>query len=193
MTETAFRLLGDGTVALGFALLDASGNVVSFSPSNYPVGSRLVAYNDTASFAVPTTPTPLIWTATSTNDSQWDVSNGVITFAQNCLFNSVFFANLSNTGGANTVLTYHTDAEVSVDGVTWVRGANSMRQETVRGSDNNASRNFPFSGGFLKGQRLRFVHWASNGNCRVTTDTDLGSTCPAHRLTYNYLPITFIV
>jgi hypothetical protein len=188
------RLLADGTVAQGFVLLDANGNNVPMLPIGPTIPlRRLIAYNNTASITVPTTPTPAAWTATTTNNSQWNVSDGTIKFSENCMFNSCFYANINSVGGASTVLTYYVDAEVSVDdGVTWVRGANSLRQETVRGSDNNAVRTFPFTGGFLAGQMIRFVHWASNSNCRLTTDTNNGSTAPALRLAYNSSPATFL-
>jgi hypothetical protein len=104
---------------------------------------RLIAYNNSAAITVSTSPSPVAWTGQSVPDSTFNLANDVITFAEDSEFHSVFTANLSNTSGSNTVLSVYTDAEVSFDGgSTWVRGNQSLRQDSVRGSDHNASRSW---------------------------------------------------
>ena len=168
---------------------------MSFRSASFSTTVRaraLVANNSTDSILVPSTPTAAPFTNILLNDSQFNVLNGVITFLEDSQFTSVFYTTLSNLGGAGTVLTFYTDAEVSTDGITWIRGTQSLREEAVRGSDTHATRSFAFSGRFLKGTQLRFVWWASNDNCVVTTDTVSGSTATAIRLTYSCIPATLL-
>lgn len=186
-----YLLNADGSAYTGL-IPDWINPAVTKAPQtvDIPVSARaLIAKNTTASISLTTSPAPVVWTAAQLADSQFDLATGVITFAKTCTFNSVFYSNLSTGSGTTS---YYTDAETSVDGgTTWVRGTDSMRQETVRSTDNHVVRGFAFAGRFLAGTKLRFVHWASSTAVTLTTDTVSGSTAPALRLTYNSIPATF--
>lgn len=158
-------------------------------PDGNPEFHRVIAKNTTASLTTPTTPTAVTYTAASA-DPNFNLATGVITFDQDVLFTSVFNTSLSATSGSPF---YYADAEVSTDGgTTWVRGVDSLRAEQIRSTDGVRTINLTFSGSFLKGQQLRFVHWASVNTVRQTSATISGSAYAAIRLTYTALHATII-
>lgn len=149
---------------------------------------RCVAKNTASSITLGTAPAPVTWTAESTKHPAFDPSTGVITFDQDCLFASTFFATI----GTSTNTSYWTDAEISVDGgVTWVRGTDSARRRFIRSNDGLVTESFPFAGGFSAGQKLRFVDWAEASGITLQTSSNQGSTTPARRLTFCLIPCSF--
>lgn len=142
-------------------------------------GRALTVTDSSASVTVPTTPTPFVWgtVRNSSPDVQYDPVTGIFTFLTNNFFVSV--ANWTVYGAASKE--FYSDAETSTDGITWVRGIDSLRIESTVSSGKTAS--FGFAGFFPAGLRLRFVAWASDINITIQSRTVSGSTAPAARLT----------
>ncbi len=154
-----------------------------FDTTSRVILSACVAKNTSATVAIPTTPTPVVFTAVTTSDAKFNIANGVITFEDDYQFTSVFMPHLRATSGTPL---YYADAEASTDGgTTWVRSVDSARESQLRNTDGVQTLSLPFSGRMPKGVKLRFVHWASTANVEATTTTNNGSTAPAIRLTYS--------
>lgn len=148
---------------------------------------RCVAKTTTASTAVPTTPTPVVPTANSGTDPLFNAATGTIgPFPYDVLWSSTVSVNPSCSSGTPV---YYTDAEFSTDGgSTWTRGTDSLRAEELA-ANYIRTREFSFSGKFSAGTTLRFVEWASAVGIVLTTSGDTqGSTIPARRITYTYVP-----
>lgn len=150
---------------------------------------RAIAANITASLSIPTSPAVVTYTNAYAADSQFNISTGVMYFAKNTEFTSVYNATLDSTSGTSV---YYVDAEVSTDGTNWTRGTYSLRIQTVRSSDSDVTCSFPFSGYFAAGTYLRFVHWASTTNIAAVTRAVSGSNAPAIRLTYSRIPAVLL-
>lgn len=142
-------------------------------------GRALVAKQTAASVDVGTTPATWIWPTVQVADGQYDGATGNITIAEDCFFTSV--ASWRVVGSTNRI--FYADAEFSLDGgVTWQRGADSLREEQVSSASRTLS--FPFAGWYPAGTMLRFIAWASGSGVTAQTNAVGTSTAPAARLTY---------
>lgn len=145
-------------------------------------GHSLIADSLDASAAVATSPTPYVWPNVRAADPQYDAATGVITFAEGGFFTSV--ASWRAVGSSSRQ--FYADAEFSTDGgATWTRGTNSLREVTA--STVSQTMQFPFSGYFAAGVKLRFAIWAGGSGVTLQTATHDGSTATAARLTYSHI------
>lgn len=145
------------------------------------VGSRLIANSNAASQSLPLVVSGFIWPNVLRADPQYNVSDGVLTFTEDCFFSSTVTLSVQMQSGNGSVFA---DAQVFVGGV-WVIGTESARQLYVKNGDQAVTANFSFDGFFAAGTILRFAIWSNSANLRlVTTSLDGGSIAPAARLTY---------